>query len=64
MKKYLRFILKMLNCAAGDCTNRSTKNPNFNFDEYVMSGCKIMRRKNPFPRTSISFPSILEKTVS
>ena len=44
----------MRNCAAVGYTNRSTKNSNLSFHEYVMSGCKILRRKNPFPRTSIS----------
>ena len=46
------------------CTNRSTKNPNLSFREYVMSGCKIVRGKNPFPITSISATSFFQKTVS
>ena len=32
--------------------------------EYVMSDCEILRGKNHFPKTSISVPSILKKTVS
>ena len=38
----------MPDCAAVSCTNRPTKNPNLTFHEYVMSGCKILRGKNPF----------------
>ena len=45
------FILKMPNCATVGYTNRSTKNPNLSFHEYVMSGCKLLRGKNPFQKT-------------
>ena len=61
LKKYLRVILKMPNWAAVDCTNRSTKNPNLSFHEYVMRDCKILTGKNPFPRTTISTSSILKR---
>ena len=45
LKKYLRFILKMPNCAAVGCTNRSTENPNLTFHEYIMTdGCKIQKQ--------------------
>ena len=54
----------MPNCVAVGCTNRSTKNPNLSIHEYAVSGCKIVRGKNPFLKTSISVPSILKKTVS
>ena len=63
VKNCLRFILKMPNCAAVGCTNRSTKNPNLIFHEYMLSGCKILRGKSVFQRTSISVPSILKKKL-
>ena len=53
----------MANCAAVGYTNHSKKNPNLSFDKLVMSCCKRLRGKNPFSRTSISVPNILEKTI-
>ena len=63
-EKIFTFVLKMPNCAAFGCINHSMENLNLTFHEYVMSGCKIVRGKNPFPITSISIPIILKKTVS
>ena len=54
----------MPNCAVVGCTNRSTKNPDLRFHEWVISGCKIVKGRNLFPRTSISVPSILKNIVS
>ena len=62
LKKYLHFMLKMPNCAAVVCTNHSTKNPNLSFHSCVMSDCKILRRRNPFPITSMYCSKHFEKT--
>ena len=53
-KTYLRIILKTRNCATVGYTNRSTNNPNLSFHKYAMTGCKILRGKNLFTRTTIS----------
>ena len=59
--KYLHFILKLPNCTAVACTNCLMKNSNCSFHKYVISGCKILRVKNSFLRTSISVLHILKK---
>ena len=42
LKRYLRYTLKMPNCAAVGYTNYPTKNPNLHFEVHVMSGCLIL----------------------
>ena len=61
--KYLHFILKLPNCTAVACTNCSMKNSNLSIHKYVISGCKILRVRNSFLRTSISVLHILKKRI-
>ena len=45
------------------CTNCSMKNSNLSIHKYVISGCKILRVRNSFLRTSISVLHILKKRI-